>query len=75
MKSYTDTNISLFLRDAGIEFNDVRHAYNDTWPATSAKLKEQGITRTDKVPALLINGLVLNQVSSLSHCYQCEATI
>ncbi|PTB66205.1 glutathione S-transferase [Trichoderma citrinoviride] len=53
--------VRLFLRDAGIEFNDVRHAYNDTWPATSAKLKEQGITRTGKVPALLINGLVLNQ--------------
>lgn len=59
----TDSNTSLFLRDAGIEFNDVRHPYDDTWPATSAKLKEQGITRTGKVPAFLINGLTLNQVS------------
>ncbi|EGR45740.1 uncharacterized protein TRIREDRAFT_5330 [Trichoderma reesei QM6a] len=57
--------VRLFLRDAGIEFNDVRHPYDDTWPATSAKLKEQGITRTGKVPALLINGLVLNQHISI----------
>ncbi|KAH0490738.1 hypothetical protein TgHK011_002194 [Trichoderma gracile] len=57
--------VRLFLRDAGIEFNDVRHPYDDTWPATSAKLKEQGITRTGKVPALLIHGLTLNQHISI----------
>lgn len=59
----TNSAISLFLKDAGIEFNDIRHAYDDTWPATSEKLKQQGITRTGKVPALLIDGIVLNQVS------------
>ncbi|TFA98189.1 hypothetical protein CCMA1212_010002 [Trichoderma ghanense] len=57
--------VRLFLRDAGIEFNDVRHPYDATWPATSAKLKEQGISRTGKVPALLIHGLTLNQHISI----------
>jgi glutathione S-transferase len=55
------------LRDAGIEFNDIRHAYDDTWPAESEKYKQEGITRTGKLPALLINGKVLNQVSLSSH--------
>ncbi|RFU75739.1 glutathione s-transferase chloride channel, c-terminal [Trichoderma arundinaceum] len=53
--------VRLFMRDAGIKFNDIRHAYDDTWPATSEKLKAEGITRTGKVPALLINGVTLNQ--------------
>ncbi|EHK15275.1 uncharacterized protein TRIVIDRAFT_74722 [Trichoderma virens Gv29-8] len=53
--------VRLFMRDAGIEFNDVRHPYDDTWPAASEKLKQEGITRTGKVPALLINGVIINQ--------------
>ncbi|KAH6606924.1 glutathione s-transferase chloride channel [Trichoderma cornu-damae] len=53
--------VRLFMKDAGIEFNDIRHPYDDTWPATSEKLKQDGITRTGKVPALLINGVILNQ--------------
>ncbi|KAJ2967047.1 hypothetical protein NQ176_g9854 [Zarea fungicola] len=53
--------VRLFLRDAGIEFKDIRNAYDDTWPATSQKLKEQGITKTGKVPALEYKGLILNQ--------------
>ncbi|KAM0252372.1 hypothetical protein ACHAQJ_007755 [Trichoderma viride] len=52
--------IRLFFRDAGIEFNDIRHAY-DTWSAASEKFKQEGITRTGKLPALLINDSVLNQ--------------
>lgn len=51
------------MRDAEIEFNDIRHPYDATWPATSERLKQEGITRTGKVPALLINGIVINQVS------------
>lgn len=51
------------MRDAEIEFNDIRHPYDATWPATSERLKQEGITRTGKVPALLINGIIINQVS------------
>ncbi|KAL6909171.1 glutathione S-transferase [Trichoderma evansii] len=52
--------VSLFLRDAGIEFNDIRHPYG-TWSVESDKFMEQGITRTGKLPALVINGTILNQ--------------
>ncbi|KAL7920958.1 glutathione S-transferase [Trichoderma austrokoningii] len=52
--------VRLFLRDAGIEFNDIRHQYG-TWSTESEKFKEQGITRTGKLPALIINGTILNQ--------------
>lgn len=51
------------MRDAEIEFNDIRHPYDATWPATSERLKQEGVTRTGKVPALLINGIIINQVS------------
>ncbi|KAJ3537608.1 hypothetical protein NM208_g4449 [Fusarium decemcellulare] len=53
--------VYLFLKDAGIEFKEVRYAYDDTWPATSEKLQEKGITRTGKVPSLEYNGLFLTQ--------------
>lgn len=53
--------IRLFLKDAGIEFKDIRYKYDDTWPATSKKLHEQGITRTGKVPVLEYKGLTLSQ--------------
>lgn len=52
--------IRLFLRDAGIEFKDIRHSYG-TWSTESDKFKEQGITRTGKLPALIINDTILNQ--------------
>ncbi|UKZ88701.1 uncharacterized protein TrAFT101_004444 [Trichoderma asperellum] len=52
--------IRLFLRDAGIEFKDIRHRYG-TWSVESDKFKQQGITRTGKLPALIINGTILNQ--------------
>ncbi|KAL6804861.1 glutathione S-transferase [Trichoderma sp. SZMC 28013] len=53
--------VRLFMRDAEIEFNDIRHPYDATWPATSERLKQEGVTRTGKVPALLINGIIINQ--------------
>ncbi|PNP37767.1 hypothetical protein TGAM01_v201309 [Trichoderma gamsii] len=52
--------IRIFLRDAGIEFKDIRHSYG-TWSTEKEKFKEQGITRTGKLPALIINGTILNQ--------------
>ncbi|KAJ4329319.1 hypothetical protein N0V84_000214 [Fusarium piperis] len=53
--------VNLFLKDAGIEFSEVRYPYDDTWPAASEKLRQKGITRTGKVPALEYNGLILTQ--------------
>ncbi|KAL7791502.1 glutathione S-transferase [Trichoderma ceciliae] len=53
--------VRLFMRDAGIEFNDIRHAYDDTWPATKEKLKKEGITQTGQLPTLLINDIILTQ--------------
>ncbi|TPX07178.1 uncharacterized protein E0L32_010881 [Thyridium curvatum] len=53
--------VHLFLRDAGIAIKDVRYKFDDTWPATSEKLRQQGITRTGKLPALEYKGTVLTQ--------------
>lgn len=52
---------SLFLKDAGIEFKDVRYKFDDTWPATSKSLKDKGISRTGKVPELEYKGITLAQ--------------
>ncbi|RAO64956.1 uncharacterized protein BHQ10_000968 [Talaromyces amestolkiae] len=53
--------VRLFLKDAGIDFEDVRYAYDHTWPATSEELKGKGITITGNVPALEYNGTILTQ--------------
>ncbi|KAH7184719.1 uncharacterized protein B0J16DRAFT_319518 [Fusarium flagelliforme] len=53
--------VKLFLKDAGIPFEEKRYPYDDTWKETSAKLKEQGITRTGLLPAIEYKGLILNQ--------------
>lgn len=52
----------LFLKDAGIEFTEVRYPYDDTWPQASKKLQEQGISRSGLVPALEYKGKILTQV-------------
>ncbi|KAF9768019.1 hypothetical protein IL306_014736 [Fusarium sp. DS 682] len=53
--------LKLFLKDAGINFEEKRYAYPDTWPEASEKLKQQGITRTGSVPSLEYKGLILTQ--------------
>lgn len=53
---------SLFLKDAGIEFKDVRYKFDETWPATSKKLQDDGISQTGQVPALDYKGVILTQV-------------
>lgn len=57
--------VRLFLKDAGIDFQDNRYANDDTWAATSADLKKKGITRTGKVPALEYDGVILHQHISM----------
>ncbi|KAH8822040.1 putative glutathione S-transferase [Xylogone sp. PMI_703] len=53
--------VRLFLKDAGIAFEDIRYAFDDTWPKTSADLKAKGITITGLVPVLDYNGVLLRQ--------------
>ncbi|KAH8806132.1 putative glutathione S-transferase [Xylogone sp. PMI_703] len=57
--------VRLFLKDAGIDFQDNRYANDHTWAATSEELKKKGITRTGKVPALEYNGIILHQHISI----------
>ncbi|KAE8344905.1 hypothetical protein BDV24DRAFT_148744 [Aspergillus arachidicola] len=54
-------SLRLFLKDAGVEFNDVRYPYDDTWPAASAVLKEKGLSVTGRVPVLEYEGKILTQ--------------
>ncbi|OGM42362.1 putative glutathione S-transferase [Aspergillus bombycis] len=53
--------IRLFLKDAGVEFNDVRYPYDDTWPKASAELKQKGLSVTGQVPVLEYEGHILSQ--------------
>ncbi|KAK4867778.1 hypothetical protein LT330_006669 [Penicillium expansum] len=53
--------VNLFLKDAGLDYKDVRYPYDDTWPATSKKLRQSGLTRTGLLPALEHGGSVLTQ--------------
>lgn len=57
---------SLFLQDAGIDFDEKRYPYDDNWPATSAKLKQEGLTPTGKLPSIEYKGKVLIQVRPTS---------
>ncbi|KAJ5601779.1 hypothetical protein N7510_011313 [Penicillium lagena] len=53
--------VNLFMKDAGIDYEEVRYPWDETWPQKSKTLQEQGITRTGKVPALEYQGLILTQ--------------
>ncbi|KAJ0421732.1 hypothetical protein BJY00DRAFT_103694 [Aspergillus carlsbadensis] len=53
--------VNLFLKDAGFEFKDVRYAYDETWPETSKKLQQEGLTRTGLLPAVEYKGERLTQ--------------
>ncbi|KAB8077958.1 putative glutathione S-transferase [Aspergillus leporis] len=53
--------IRLFLKDAGVEFNDLRYPFDSTWPTTSAELKGKGLSVTGQVPVLEYEGKILRQ--------------
>jgi hypothetical protein len=55
--------IRLFLKDAGVEFNDLRYPFDSTWPTTSAELKGKGLSVTGQVPVLEYEGKILRQVN------------
>ncbi|KAL4863889.1 hypothetical protein BDV12DRAFT_176968 [Aspergillus spectabilis] len=53
--------LNLFLKDAGIDKKDVFYAYDETWPQTSEKLKQEGLTRTGLLPAFDYKGAIYTQ--------------
>ena len=57
----------MFLKDAAIDFEDVRYPHDDKWKQTSKSLQSQGLTLTGKLPTLDYNGHLLTQVSVSLH--------
>ncbi|RGP81241.1 glutathione s-transferase p 10 [Fusarium longipes] len=53
--------VKLFLKDAGIPFQENRYPFDDTWKETSERLKSQGITRTGQLPVVEYNNMKLSQ--------------
>ncbi|KAH6984729.1 glutathione S-transferase [Ilyonectria sp. MPI-CAGE-AT-0026] len=56
--------VRLFLRDAEMEFKDIRYPYKGTggpWQASTGDLARDGVTRTKKLPAFEYGGLILTQ--------------
>ncbi|KAH8698468.1 glutathione S-transferase [Talaromyces proteolyticus] len=53
--------VRLFLKDAGVDFKDIRYPYDATWPAASEDLKKKGITLTGKLPVIEYKGKILGQ--------------
>ncbi|KAJ6438050.1 DDE superfamily endonuclease, CENP-B-like protein [Purpureocillium lavendulum] len=53
--------VRLLLKDAGIDFEDIRYVFDDTWSSTKIQLQKQGLTKTGKLPALQYKGHALNQ--------------
>jgi glutathione S-transferase len=49
------------LKDAGLDFQDNRYAYDESWAVTSLDLQKRGVTITGKVPVLEYNGTILSQ--------------
>ncbi|KAL4750347.1 hypothetical protein BDW72DRAFT_113873 [Aspergillus terricola var. indicus] len=53
--------LNLFLKDAGVSTKDVLYPFDESWPATSEKLTQQGLTRTGLLPALEYKGEIYTQ--------------
>ncbi|KAI9042405.1 mandelate racemase/muconate lactonizing enzyme family protein [Aspergillus affinis] len=53
--------LRLFLKDAGVDFHDVRYPFDSTWPTKSAELKERGLSVTGQVPVLEYEGKIFSQ--------------
>ncbi|KAL5043913.1 hypothetical protein BDW71DRAFT_187274 [Aspergillus fruticulosus] len=53
--------LNLFLKDAGISTKGILYPWDETWPATSENLTQQGLTRTGLLPALEYKGEVYTQ--------------
>lgn len=70
----TTSTISLFLKDAGIKYEKSLYPWDATWPQQSNVLKERGVTRTGKLPALEYKGKILTQVSTTDLPAPCKVT-
>ncbi|PHH83250.1 hypothetical protein CDD82_2670 [Ophiocordyceps australis] len=53
--------LRLFLVDAGIDFDDRRYPWDDTWSSTSTNLKNKAISRSGKIPVLEYNDAHISQ--------------
>ncbi|KAL4910385.1 hypothetical protein BDW74DRAFT_51506 [Aspergillus multicolor] len=53
--------LNLFLKDASISAKDTRYPWDESWPAKSAELTQQGLTRTGLLPALEYEGKIYTQ--------------
>jgi len=53
--------VRLFLRELRIEFEDKRYAYDATWADLGKVFKQKGISVTQKLPVLDIDGHILSQ--------------
>jgi len=51
--------VRLFMTELGIDFEDKRYAYDETWQTKSKEFEEQGLTLTLKLPILEIDGHIL----------------
>lgn len=55
----------LFLRELGIDFEDKRYAYDSTWGPLGKEFKQKGLSVTQKLPVLLIDGHTLTQHTAI----------
>ncbi|KUM55811.1 hypothetical protein ACN42_g11425 [Penicillium freii] len=53
--------VNLFLKDAGLDYKDVRYPYDNTWAENRKRLRESGLTRTGQLPTLEYGGSVITQ--------------
>jgi len=59
---YANHYDSLFMTELGIDFEDKRYAYDETWQTKSKEFEEKGLTLTLKLPILEIDGHTLWEV-------------
>jgi len=53
---------SLFMTELGIDFEDKRYAYDETWQAKGEEFEGKGLTLTRKLPILEIDEHILWEV-------------
>lgn len=53
--------VRLFLKDAGVDYEEKLYPYDDSWAAKKAQLVKDGITKTGQLPSLEYKGQVLIQ--------------
>ncbi|KAK5077818.1 hypothetical protein LTR70_009426 [Exophiala xenobiotica] len=49
------------MTELGIDFEDKRYAYDETWQAKGKEFEEKGLSLTRKLPILEIDGHILSE--------------